>query len=38
MAQADKNLGPVGIDIEEYIKLGLEHLLDTSTYKVLTEA
>jgi hypothetical protein len=38
IAQADKNLGPVGIDIEDYIKLGLEHLLDTSTYEMLTEA
>jgi hypothetical protein len=38
IAQADTNLGPVGIDIKDYIKLGLEHLLDTSTYKMLTEA
>jgi hypothetical protein len=37
IAQADKNLGPVGIDVEDYIKLGLEHLLDTLTYKMLTE-
>jgi hypothetical protein len=37
IAQADKNLGPVGIDVKDYIKLGLEHLLDTLTYKMLTE-
>jgi hypothetical protein len=37
IAQADKNLGPVGIDIKDYIKLGLEHLLDTSTYEMLTK-
>jgi hypothetical protein len=38
IAQADKNLGPVGIDVEDYIKLGLEHLLNILTYKILTEA
>ncbi len=38
IAQADKNLGPVGFDIKDYIKLGLEHLLDTLTYEMLTEA
>jgi hypothetical protein len=27
----------VGIDVEHYIKLGLVHLLDPSTYKLLTE-
>jgi hypothetical protein len=37
IVQAEKNLGPVGIDVEDYIKLGLEHLLDTLTYKMLTE-
>ena len=37
IASADKNLGPVGIETEQYIKLGLDHLLDTSTYKLLTE-
>ena len=37
IANADKNLGPVGIDIEHYIKLGLDHLLDASTYELLTE-
>ena len=36
-ASANKNLGPVGIDTEEYIKLGLDHLLDPSTYTLLTE-
>jgi hypothetical protein len=33
----DKNLGPVGIDVEHYIKLGLDQLLDPSTYEFLTE-
>ena len=37
IANADKNLGPVGIAVEHYIKLGLDHLLDTSTYELLTE-
>jgi hypothetical protein len=37
IANADKNLGPVGIDVEQYIKLGLDHLLDPSTYELLTE-
>ncbi len=38
IAQVDKNLGPVGIDVGDYIKLGLDHLLDVSTYGMLTEA
>ena len=38
IANADKNLGPVGIDVEHYIKLGLDHSLDSSTYKLLTES
>ncbi len=37
IANADKNLGPVGIDVEHYIKLGLDHLLNPSTYELLTE-
>jgi hypothetical protein len=37
IVQADKNLRPVEIDVNDYIKLGLGHLLDTSTYKMLTE-
>jgi hypothetical protein len=37
IANADKNLGPVGIEVEHYIKLGLDHLLDSSTYELLTE-
>jgi hypothetical protein len=37
IASADKNLGPVGIDVEQYIKLGLDHLLDPHTYELLTE-
>ena len=37
IANADKNLGPVGIDMEHYIKLGLDYLLDPSTYELLTK-
>jgi hypothetical protein len=37
IANADKNLGPVGINVEHYIKLGLDHLLDPSTYVFLTK-
>jgi hypothetical protein len=36
IASAAKNLGPVGIDTEDYIRLGLDHLLDPSTYTLLT--
>ena len=33
IAYADKNLGPVGIDTNQYIRWALhDHLLDTSTY------
>ena len=28
----------MGIDVEHYIKLGLDHLLDPSTYELLTES
>lgn len=34
---ADKGLGPVGVDTKQYIEWGLKHLLDTSTYTILTE-
>ncbi len=37
ITSADKNLGPVGIETERRIKLGLKHLLDTSTYELLTK-
>jgi hypothetical protein len=37
IANANKNLGPVSIGAEHYIKLGLDHLLDSSTYEMLTE-
>ncbi len=30
-------MGPVGIEVEHYIKLGLDHLLDSSTYELLTK-
>ena len=37
IASADKNLGPVGVDTEDYIKMGLDHLLNPLTYTLLTE-
>jgi hypothetical protein len=37
IASADKNLGPVGVDTEDYIKMGLDHLLDPLMYTLLTE-
>jgi hypothetical protein len=37
IASADKNLGPVGVDTEDYIKMGLDHLLDPFTYTLLTK-
>jgi hypothetical protein len=37
IASANKNLGPVGIDKEECIKLCLDHLLDPSMYALLME-
>ena len=38
IASANKNLGPVGVDTEDYIKMGLDHLLDPLTYSLLTPA
>lgn len=38
IAAADKNLGPVGINTSQYIKWGMQHLKDTTTYEILTEA
>jgi hypothetical protein len=37
IANADKHLGLVGIEVECYIKLGLDHLLDLLMYELLTE-
>jgi len=38
IAHADKNLGPVGVDAEQYIRWGLkEHLLDPTTYHLISE-
>ncbi len=37
IASANKNLGLVGIDTEDYIRLGLDHLLDPSAYTLLTK-
>ena len=36
-ALADKGLGPVVIQLERYIKDGLKHLQDASTYKIIPE-
>ena len=37
-AHADKNLGLVGVDAEQYIQWGLqEHLLDPTTYQLILE-
>ena len=36
-AQADKNLGPAAVTLEQYIKDALVHLADSSTYELLTE-
>ena len=37
-AHSDKNLGPVAIKLTQYIKDGLKHLTNTSTYMLLTKA
>ena len=37
-AQADKNLGPVAIELPRYITDGLKHLNDATTYVFLSEA
>jgi hypothetical protein len=37
IASANKNLGPIRIETEQYIQRGLEHRLDTLTYKLLTK-
>ena len=38
IALADKNLGPVGVDTEKYIRWALnKHILDTNTYVLETE-
>ena len=33
---ADKGLGPVGVNIKQYIEWGKQHLTDSSTYKIIT--
>ena len=37
VAAADKNLGPVAVLLDRYIKDGLKHLQDHSTYKIIPE-
>ena len=37
-SQADKNLGPVAVTLEQYIKDALVHLSDPETYELLTES
>jgi len=36
-ALADKGLGSVAVDLERYIKDGLIHLTDASTYEIISE-
>ncbi len=35
---ADKGLGPVGVTTKQYVEWGLKHLLDASTYTLLSES
>jgi hypothetical protein len=35
-ASVDKNLGPVAVTLEQYIRDGLLHLQDESTYKIIS--
>ena len=37
-ASADKNLGPVAVTLEQYIKDALTHLSDSNTYEMLSSA
>ncbi|KAL7525345.1 hypothetical protein ACHAXR_000963, partial [Thalassiosira sp. AJA248-18] len=37
IANANKGLGPVGIELSKYIKWGLKHLTDRATYVVISE-
>ena len=38
IAHVDKNLSPVGVDAEQYIRWGLqEHLLDPTMYQLILE-
>lgn len=37
ITSADKGLGPVAIDTKQYIEMGLTHLLDPTTYTILSE-
>ena len=37
IANADKGLGPVGVNKEQYVTWGLQHLQDTNTYTLLTQ-
>ena len=34
---ADKNLGPVAVTLEQYIKDGLVHLMGSSTCEIISE-
>ena len=36
--QADKNLGPVAVTLERYVKDALVHLSESETYELLTES
>ena len=36
IAQADKNLGPVAVDLHRYIQDGLKHIQDTHSYEIIS--
>lgn len=36
IASADKGLGPVGLNTTQYIKWGMQHLSDTTTYTIIS--
>ena len=36
-ASADKNLGPVAVTLEQYIKDGVLHLQDESRYEIISQ-
>ena len=37
IAQADKNLGPVGVDLHRYIQDGLKHIQDKHSYEIISQ-
>lgn len=37
IAQSDKGLGPCAVDLERYIKDGVRHICDASSYEIISE-